>query len=475
MKIQRIENGDRERKIVRAMAHRRSVLGPVAVRWQKGSFSSDWADIVGSWCVDFWKKHGKVPGNALEGIAANWAESQGNQDRVELVGKFLSSVLSKPDDKTIPSSHLIDLAGRHFNEVAKRKFADKVQGAVDSGQWDKVDEYVRDLRRIELGAGAEVDVMQDAKAWERALNYSEKPPLIIHSGGLKRFFGHSLTPGSFVSFQAPEGTGKSFMLMDMAYRAATQRRKTLFVEIGDMTEDQVMRRFIQRAAGRPLSNKTVEWPVKINLLDKSWDIKREPRSFKNSLAITDAKKVFARIQKERIKSSRSFLKLKCFPTGMISVAGIKGIVEDLAFRDWVADAVILDYADLLAPPAGIKDGREKINATWEALRGLSTWGHLPLVVTATQTNRDSYKRQNITRHNVSEDKRKLAHVTGMIGINQTEEEKKMGGMRLNWNKLREDEFLEGRMCYVAGCLAVASPCVLSAMRSKKKEGEDGED
>ena len=51
----------------------------------------------------------------------------------------------------------------------------------------------------------------------------------------------------------------------------------------------------------------------------------------------------------------------------------------------------------------------------------------------------------------------------------------MGACRLNLNKLREEEFLEGRMIYLAGALAVANPCVLSSRKPKPKEGEKEDD
>ena len=42
----------------------------------------------------------------------------------------------------------------------------------------------------------------------------------------------------------------------------------------------------------------------------------------------------------------------------------------------------------------------------------------PLVVTATQADANSYDRTSLKMSNFSEDKRKLAHVTAMYGLNQ---------------------------------------------------------
>jgi hypothetical protein len=82
------------------------------------------------------------------------------------------------------------------------------------------------------------------------------------------------------------------------------------------------------------------------------------------------------------------------------------------------------------------------------------------LVTATQADAASYERQVMTKSNFSEDKRKLAHVTGMIGLNQTKEEQEKGIMRLNWIVRREAEFSEFACLNVAGCLALGRPYVL---------------
>ena len=82
-------------------------------------------------------------------------------------------------------------------------------------------------------------------------------------------------------------------------------------------------------------------------------------------------------------------------------------------------------------------------------------------MTATQADAASYKQDTIDSSNFSEDKRKLAHVTGMVGINSSEAEKEFGLQRLNWIVLRESDFNSSRCVHVAGCLDVGNPAILS--------------
>lgn len=120
----------------------------------------------------------------------------------------------------------------------------------------------------------------------------------------------------------------------------------------------------------------------------------------------------------------------------------------------------IDYADLIAPHRGSKDLRDATDYAWKVMRGISQEFHC-LVVTATQANAASYDALTISRKHFSEDKRKLAHVTGIVGLSQTEEEKDHHVLRMNWPLVREAEYSSRRCVYLAQCLAVANPAVRS--------------
>ena len=159
----------------------------------------------------------------------------------------------------------------------------------------------------------------------------------------------------------------------------------------------------------------------------------------------------------------------------ISANGIKSILLNWARLGWVPSVICIDYADILAPTfggAGV-DSRHQVNATWQALRGISQEFHA-CVVTATQTNAASYDKELITRSNFSEDKRKNAHVTAMLAINQDMKTEKPNGIqRINIVQLREDYFSSEEQLLVAGNFALANP-MMKAIRhdSSIKKGSD---
>jgi hypothetical protein len=85
-------------------------------------------------------------------------------------------------------------------------------------------------------------------------------------------------------------------------------------------------------------------------------------------------------------------------------------------------------------------------------------------VGATQAAARAYDQWLIRKGDFSEDKRKNAHVTGMIGINRTAAEKKKGIYRLNWVFLRDGVWTETQCVWTAGNLALGCPAMRSLLR-----------
>ncbi len=189
-------------------------------------------------------------------------------------------------------------------------------------------------------------------------------------------------------------------------------------------------------------------------------IEFEQKEFKEDLAWQTAYRACQDIMTRRIKSTQSFFKLFVYPAGGASVATIKAAIETMSWNNWPPDIVIIDYADLLAPPSGMTEYRHQTNAIWKELRALSQSSHSCLI-TATQADAKSYDTETLSMKNFSDDKRKWSHVTGGFGINCTDKDRSRKMQRINWIVRREDDFNPNRFLYTAPCLALANPCVRS--------------
>lgn len=466
MKVEK-RDGSQERRILIGMIVDSGVLSRIAAKWKPpGLFRSQWSNIIGTWCVDFDAQYGKAPMKALEGIFEAWAEDNAaDKDTVKLIERFLDELSGEyaAHKKQINSDFLVDQAGVYFEKVALEGLVEKMKGDLDVGKVKKAKTRFLQYEGIELGMGEGVDLLTDEAALRKAFE-DKKEPLIRYPGALENFFGEALERDGFVSFMGPEKRGKTWWMLDMAWRAMLQGRRVAFFEVGDLSQSQILRRFAIRASGRPLKATEKGKPIKVpRYLDPTASeedrVRFKEMEFKNHLTFEKSWEAFKRVAKQT--KNESLLKISVHPNSSISVAGVHAVVSRWIRSGWIPDVIVIDYADILAPLNGGVDSREQINQTWKALRSMSQSLHC-LVITATQSDSASYDVDVVSRKHFSEDKRKLAHTTGMIGINQSKVDKQIGVYRLNWVVLREGEFSEDHCVHTAGSLSLANPAIISS-------------
>lgn len=460
--VDRREGGVSERHVLVGMTLSRAVLGPIADRWEPALFPSPWANVVAGWCVDHYRKHRTAPGKGIVYYFERWAEGGRDPAVVSLVRGFLEGLSDEYDrlKRTVPApAVLLDVAGGLFERTRLFELRNQIEACLEVGDVARARECVDRSRKIEIGLGAGINVLADTAAMANALD-SRHEVLVEYPGAAGNFFANTLARDSFVSFLGKDKVGKSFFLHDLAWRAVEQRRNTAYFELGDMSQGQVLKRFAARACGRPLDPCRYEYPTSIETPDDKASLPTlETEYRRHSDALTEDD-VAAVMKEAALTYGDDRLKLSCHPNSSLSVGGVETILEAWDRDGWRPDVVVLDYVDLAAPIDGRADVRDQVNASWKALRALSQKWHC-LVVTATQTDTDGYSARVLARDNFSEDKRKNAHVTGMIGINQSDREKAGGLYRLNWVVARDLEFGEKKCLWLASCLAVANPCVLS--------------
>lgn len=460
MKVRRAE-ASQERTVLLGMITNRAVLGAIASKWTTGFFSSRWGNLIGAWCVEHYRKYRKPPGKSIQTVFDAWAiEAKRDKETIQLVERFLGSLSSQYATlkKDINPEYVIDIANTYFTKVKLKELADAITATLDDGDIDGADALVKKYSKVEVDANLGVDILSDEEAMERMFE-AKREPLIQYEHGLEIFYGEALERDGFIGLMGPEKRGKTWILMDLAWMAMEQGRKVAFFEVGDLSQNQIMRRFMTRATQLPVKPRSINYPLSLHIEEDDAEVIFEEREYKKGMNLVKARKACANILGTGDTQS---LKLFTYPNSTISIYGVQSIIENLERQDWLPDVIVIDYADILAPPAGTVDSRDQINTTWKAMRAMSQQYHC-LVVTATQAKASSYTVETMGMQDFSEDKRKFAHVTGMVGLNANNSEKDRGIMRFNWIVLREDEYTQSDCCWVAGCLPLASPCIHSFM------------
>lgn len=464
MKVQTYRS-DEERAILMGMIVHDRVLGRIAshLSAERRPFRSKWCNIIGRWCLDYYAKYEKAPRQAVESLFNEFARKSNDEDSVEVVEKFLMGLSDdyKVMARELNTEYLVDTAARYFNEVKLEKLSKEIESSLANGELEEAQKLVSGFTPVAFASDDMVDALTDEDVWLDAIASKNTETLIQFPGELGTFFGDEFCRDSFVAFLAPEKRGKSFVLMDLAFRGAEEKRNTVLYSAGDMSQHQMMRRLIARVCRRPLGRGEVRKPTDLRMSSDGRPLVRyKYTDFAQAITRAEMAKVRADL-KMKSASSYSRLKMRCVPNSTLTIGQLEADLDHLIRDNFVPDILVIDYADIMAPePGSGDDPRNQINTTWKKLRGLSQKYHL-CVVTATQANADSYTRKTMTRSNFSEDKRKIAHVTAMFGLNQDEEEKKQGIMRINAIARREEEYFESRCVTVAGCLKIAAPMMLS--------------
>lgn len=451
------------RKLIIAMIMNRDFLASARPHLDDASLISEphFREIVG-WCVDYFDRYNKAPGREIEGLYYEWANTEDDKSpNVEAVHGFISSLSSEYDvDEEINVGYLLESLGKYLSKKKLEALQSTLEDYLYNDNIEGASKEVTNFRLPRIGAKAGIDVLNDGEAWKRAFKESTQP-LIQFSGDAGNFFNPAFTRESLVGIQGPEKRGKTWWCIEFALRALKQRRKVAFFEVGDLSEQQILRRLAVRITGRPMRLQQcglIDIPNRIAEITNDAVIVENRRKAKDCpipISVSSCAEALQRFLRGcGLPKGRPYFKLSVHPTLSINVREIDGLLKTWEIEDgFIPDVIVIDYADILLPEKSKSQNREEINETWAALRRLSQERKC-LVLAPTQADAASYDRRTQTMKNFSEDKRKLAHVTGMLGLNQDAREKNEGIMRLNWIVLREAPFAVTRCLYVGQCLTL---------------------
>lgn len=434
-----------------AMAHTTAVLARVADLKTPGStvFGLPWADTVASWCLAHYAEHREAPGRDVLVYYYDMWRATTRQDAqvVAAVATCLNDLL--PPEGSVEWQLDVVADGIRYAEL--QLLNARLTALLEKDEVKKADELLAmPVRRV---GGTSSFCMPAAEPGAFAAAYSSEmqEEMVVYPGAAGEFFSRTLQRSQFYSFMAPDKTGKTCWMVDLAYRAMRQRRQVAFFDTGDSPEADVLARLGCRAARLPPRDCSLRLPMSI---DANGALLVAPREYA-AVTAYDAYREFS-----RAAARTSAFRLDCRPSDTVTVADISQTLTEWSRADnWRPDVVVIDYADLLVAPG--LDANEAIDAVWKGLRRLSV-EHSCLVVTATQSNAAAYRtgKTLLNRSHFSGRKTKLAHVNGMIGINVDDDERAAGMARLNWVVLRKWAG-QRPMVHTAGVYAFDFPIFLS--------------
>jgi replicative DNA helicase len=488
-----------ERKIIIGLITSTEYLRQIQPIWNDKFLESAIAKRLASWVWEYFDVYHKAPNRDIEGIFYSKLQSGLPKDIGEEIEEDILPLLSDEySNESFNLEYLINQTKDYFTNRYLYIHSQTIEAYRAKGDLLNATKEAFEFKALTTQSETDLD-LSDSSILEKIGKAFEDvaEPILDYPKELGEFLNPLLVRGGFIAFMAPEKRGKSYSLLDMAIRAARQKVKVAFFQAGDMSEVEFMMRVCIYLSGKSNKERYCKAhyePMRdcifnqTNSCDKSYrecnfgifedkaplqirkEITQEAliEAYKNNKSykpcfncpeysrnhwgtpwLREIKEVEPLTAKEAKRAWKDFFvkhpkhfKLSTHPSDTLTVKQIESTLDLWEKKDnFVPDLVIVDYADILAPDSKL-DFRHQQNKVWMGLRRISQKKNHPLVVTATQADAESYDQTHLKLKNFSEDKRKYAHVTGFIGMNQDPagREKKLGLLRLSLLLAREEDY-----------------------------------
>ena len=429
-------------------------------------FESTMSRIVATWVWEFFSRTGDAPGQAITDIYRQRASELKEAD-ADMVYTFLSSC----SDEWLPSNvaYSTDMAIKYFRLRTLAALSEKLSRAVQMGDVSAGEHAVADYVKPDVKKSTKVNMFRDATIIAQAFENTDEE-IFMFPGELGRIIGPFIRE-DFIAFIGPPKSGKTWWLMIFAVQAALQGCKVLFVSL-EMSELQTVRRFWQMINGKSRYGEEVAWPEFEDVGDGE-KFRIVDNRYQSEKVDTDPGDIDRLQQTIRRVSRTGELQVITYPSRTLSVRGLEAELKDMeVYEAFVPNVIVVDYADIMDLGSG-NDERDKINRTWISLRGLAS-KIKGIVATVSQTGRETVGgSKDATENTVSEDIRKVAHVTKMITINHTPEEKDRGIVRLACNTNRDGAPVNDQVVCTS-CLAIGRPYLDCKLLSAVDMGREEE-
>ena len=445
MKIKQVDYKE-ERKILIGLIVSDEFCKEVIPELKLSYFKSKAARTVVQWCVDYFNKYSAAPKQEIQTIFEDKAAHL-DEDVVLFIKELLVTLNNEylQDPNAYNAGYYIDKAFRYFKRRQVEELRDTVEALLESDQVEQAEKLIINFKAVERKTVEAIDPFEDDTLVKEAL-VSTTEPLFYVPSPLGDLLNNQFYRASFIAFQGPEKSGKTWLLQELMLYALKYRRRVAFFECGDLTKEQRLCRLYSRLARRPWIPGRTEGTIRVyvpNIEDLTPDTVEDFADFVDSYDILEKEVPVLTVDDATTAWSKygpvfkGLLRVSIHTNSTLSVRAMDRLLEEWEQKDdWIPDVIIVDYADIMTTDEKGLDTRTQTNIIWKGLRALSQKWNVCLI-TATQADAKSDDKTTQTLSNFSEDKRKYSHVTGIFAINRTQEERQVGAFRIAPLLIRE--------------------------------------
>lgn len=419
---------DEERQIIINLIISTEFAKKVIPSLQPKQLKSSYAQTVAEWVQEYFREYQVAPKSIIEDIFRQKRTSLLDEEQAASIAQFLESLSQEYEsgddfNPTFAAEQAITYLKCRSLEI----LASAIVSAAMQGNPLKGEAAIANFSRIGKPEGNTIDILHDSKQVIDAFTLEDEA-LFTLPGVLRETIGPFLRGDLSAWIGKPKGK-KSFALMFSALEALAQGLNVAFFS-WEMRDRQLTRRAWQGLMRQPVKGGVVEVPEfeELSAATKTGRAVFGVRLKRKEIPEMD----LSLVQSMQGKFTKQYgdFRMYTFPAYSATVEDMVAALDSMAWYDgFVPDVVMVDYADIIRPSKGAgTEYRHQLDSIWKGLRALAQARNIH-VMTASQTNRAGLKG-DIELENIAEDMRKLTHVSLLLALNQTTEEKEVGIMRI---------------------------------------------
>jgi len=459
-----------EKRIITGMIVSKEFMQSIYPLIDFAYFKSSFTRRVAYWVYDFYEAYEEVPFDDIQSIF-NAEEPKLKEEEAKLISKLLTRISKRyAQDKGINLPYLLDQTELYFKTRELEITSGNLKVLLEKGDIKGAEDQLSSFRKIQKLTSEWIDPF-DNNEIDETFNQMDEEFLVL-PGKLGEFIGN-LERDWLIGISGAFKKGKTWFLQEFELMGILCNLKVAHFSL-EMNKQQTKERLYRRMTGGYEEGERLVFPCFdcVKNQDDSCELDQRvcdepsPEKFNEEdtylpctacrndgtdnyetaswAEMLDAPSFdvssVGRTLEAWQKSYNDLLRIKIYPRFSANISDVKRDLDLLEqLEDFVPDIILIDYADILKPEEDNSVGIDKEDRTWIALSQLAAERHA-LVIAPTQVTKSG---QDVSRLKVEHTAKwvgKLAHVDGMMTLNQTDEQKESGIMGVGWMLHRHKKF-----------------------------------
>ena len=414
-----------EKQLLTGMIVSDSFLKRMAAVYRPEYVDVEAVRLVAKWALDYHAKYGKAPGAMIQDIFKDKGRSL-KEAEAEWIGELLSKLSGEYERLGFNEQYLFDRAVQYFRRQKLEKSSKKVLELLEREKLEEAEDIWLNSMRVAEADDLGFDPFDEKQALE--LMASDREARVKFRYGAKALDSilGTLKSGWLVIMMGPTKRGKTSGLTYTGIRTWLSGLNTVFISLESGDED-TGKRFWMDLGSLVTEDEELNFPEFVNSKSKEVEYVKQRRPLVSRGSVVKLIRGISKRKREKLGR----LRVKTFPAFSAGVDDVARYLETLeVYEDFTPHVIIVDYLGAMTAPSGYK-GRDTYDYNTKKLKGLAM-EKKALVFTGHQgTKKALDELTTLKGKDVPEDIRILAHVDVMMALNQTEDEKEDGLMRIN--------------------------------------------